>query len=569
MLNLPAPPSQRSRKFAFVFICQHGEIEVEAILLALSLKRFLRCDYELIAAIPTPAEVWGEPLAETLELLQSLDVKIQPIVNPLGRSFPFGNKMPCFNLQTDADKMFYLDSDILLIRDFYDEPRFDFPISAKPTDVKRDVDIRGNWPEIYQAVGLEPPIRRRPSTSSKYWGFPQFNGGVICLDTGIKLGDTWAHYIHLVRADDRFTPERVWSDQMGLALAIHKLGVEVDHFDERYNYPLHHKKLESGISPYFVHYHYPTLIHQEPILLQLVHDFVNQYPQVSKIIAGKPEWEALLVKKTVAPPPAQKPLPQTQHQRFPELLITGIPYSGAHELSQWLQNYSNCVVINHPTEIPTYLLSDSMIPWGVGMYYREARHKITLGKPVVSGQPDETSIAVDHQQFILGTTNPVGILSHLRRLHRVMPEVKVIVCIRHPLTTVAAWKKNQTVDSLLTSLGHLDDPWLTARHKTLLEAIISESNLPQKRAMLWHYFAELVLNEAPNVHLVHYEQLAVNPQAVIDTILQNYDKGQLRQRIVLPKFHQDVAVLNVEDQRAIRAICSQTATELGMSDLIM
>jgi hypothetical protein len=67
------------RNFAFVFICQRGRLEIESLLLAASLKRFLRGEFELIAAVPTSIELLGEPRPTTLELLRRLGVRIAKV----------------------------------------------------------------------------------------------------------------------------------------------------------------------------------------------------------------------------------------------------------------------------------------------------------------------------------------------------------------------------------------------------------------------------------------------------------------------------------------------------------
>ena len=41
-------------RYCFVFVCQQGDLELKARLLAASLRHFLRCDFELVAALPTP-----------------------------------------------------------------------------------------------------------------------------------------------------------------------------------------------------------------------------------------------------------------------------------------------------------------------------------------------------------------------------------------------------------------------------------------------------------------------------------------------------------------------------------
>lgn len=550
-------PSKRDRRFAFVFICQHGEIEIEAALLAISLKRHLRCDYELHAAVPTPAETWGTPSAAVLDLLRSLNVQIHPITNPIGPSFPNGNKLPCFKIETRADKLFYLDSDILLIRDFTDDPVFDAQLNAKPNDIRRSVDIREEWPAIYDAAGVPAPTARQPTTSSKEFGFPQFNGGVICIDPTVALADTWEHHIRLVRGDDRLTPERVWTDQIGLAVAIQKLGVEVGHLDERYNFPLHHKRLNSGISPYFVHYHYPHLIAEEPTLLGLVQEFTAQHPPAAGLLQGKPEWEALLAKRPAGFPRIRRPRSREREPEFAELIIAGIPHSGSSELCQWLECYSNCIVAQAPEAIPTSLCNGSAVPWGVGLYYREARRKAVTD-----------NAAVDNERFILGTANSAGILVHLQRIRRVMPQARVILCVRNPLTTIAAWKRSDGPESRgampSTPPGSPDDPWLTERHRAQLERIAAETHLPQRRAMLWQSYAEAVLNEAPNATIVRYEELVAHPAAVTAAILKGYDKGRLRQRPARGDVRQAADGLDADDAAAIRAICSQAAAELGL-----
>jgi hypothetical protein len=48
-------------KYCFVFICQQGELEIKASLLAASLHRYLQCDHELVAAIPRPMNGGANP----------------------------------------------------------------------------------------------------------------------------------------------------------------------------------------------------------------------------------------------------------------------------------------------------------------------------------------------------------------------------------------------------------------------------------------------------------------------------------------------------------------------------
>ena len=45
--------SSSAPEICFVFVCQQGELELKALLLALSLKRHLRFHAELVAAVPS------------------------------------------------------------------------------------------------------------------------------------------------------------------------------------------------------------------------------------------------------------------------------------------------------------------------------------------------------------------------------------------------------------------------------------------------------------------------------------------------------------------------------------
>ena len=80
-------------KYCFVFVCQQGELEIKSALLAASLKHFLRCRHELVAALPEPEAVWGRPSDATLALLDQLGVRQVPINNPISPDYPIGNKL--------------------------------------------------------------------------------------------------------------------------------------------------------------------------------------------------------------------------------------------------------------------------------------------------------------------------------------------------------------------------------------------------------------------------------------------------------------------------------------------
>src|SRR3954447_24357047 len=97
------------RTYAFVFVCQAGGLETQALLLAASLKRHLRCAHELIAAVPGPARRWGTLAPETGTLLKQLGVRVEPIANEVDPDYPIGNKVSCMRVPAGgADRLRFL-----------------------------------------------------------------------------------------------------------------------------------------------------------------------------------------------------------------------------------------------------------------------------------------------------------------------------------------------------------------------------------------------------------------------------------------------------------------------------
>jgi hypothetical protein len=79
----------------------------------------IRCDYKCVAAIPQPAAQWGTVSAETLAFMHDFGVRSVPITNRINNeNYPIGNKLACLGIDTPTDKLIFLDSDILCLREF-------------------------------------------------------------------------------------------------------------------------------------------------------------------------------------------------------------------------------------------------------------------------------------------------------------------------------------------------------------------------------------------------------------------------------------------------------------------
>ena len=130
------------KKYAFVFVCHKGRLEVESLLMVASLKRFLRCDYELIAAIPTPESIFGEPSETTLNLLKKMGVRFEKVHNGFieeviskdpdidltdNKTLFLVNKAYALQIETSADKIIFIDSDMIFYKEFCEDISFSMP----------------------------------------------------------------------------------------------------------------------------------------------------------------------------------------------------------------------------------------------------------------------------------------------------------------------------------------------------------------------------------------------------------------------------------------------------------
>ena len=276
-----------SMSYAFVFICQPGHLEIKTILLTISLKYFLKCDHELIVVIPRPASVWGEPDKLTLDVLDKLGVRIFEINNEISSPrHPGGgyvNKTFCFQtVRTNKDKIIFLDSDMLCLRDFFDNhdlsAAFNARLAASSTE--------GRWEDIFKKTNIPMPEIKHPATFSGESIPPYFNSGFICVakEMAFRLGSEWLRSYKILRATDIMADNMAFEEQVALTLALVKLKLKYNTVTEKYNYPLSlRKKISKDQVPYFCHYHAPETLKHSLFILTLIKSFMHQYPE-SKLI---------------------------------------------------------------------------------------------------------------------------------------------------------------------------------------------------------------------------------------------------------------------------------------------
>ena len=564
-------PGPVERRYAFVFVFQQGMLEAAALLLVASLKRFLRCEHELVAAVPTPSELWGEPTETGMGLLQEMGVRVETFTNEFGRDRPNANKTYCLQVPTDADKLVLLDSDILCLREFAGGERFRIPLNLAPA-YAQSID---SWDEYYRAVGVPMPSTRLPTLLTKEHSLPWFNSGIVAVDTGIPFGEVWLDCERTLVADDSVTvgPRQL---QISLALAVHRLGIPYDCLDERFNYPVFGKRIDAEEPPFFAHYGHwgGPIVQHEPVLEATVASLVHERPALLDVMRTDSHWSGLarhLEQRGKGAVRGRTTVGSGEKEPPADVVITGIAGSGVGYLADLLDGYGNCVVIKDPRGRVENALRVP-VPWPLAIFYTLERMRI-LGSDglippegVDGTQGSETAdVTVENEDFVLATASTHRYLARLDGLRRTLPHARLVVCVRDPFDTIASWKRffethpaGELDQAMVPKPG---DPWLTQTQRDSV-SLLDAAPPAHKRAMVWQHFAELILNERDRVTLVRFDDLVSSPEQVVGEVFQGLNVGR-RESEIDPPSRADRSILDSEDEQAIRAICSQAAFELG------
>jgi Sulfotransferase family len=569
------PVSGRIRHFAITFVCEPGDLELKAVLLAATLRRYIRSEgFEMIAAVPLPVGQWADRLPVTAPLLQQLGAELVEIRNELDPTYRIGHKVSCLNVPTRADKLLFLDSDILCMREFGDQPRFSIPFNAKPADLATFPADVAAWDAVYATAGLSTPTDRVVATVSGQVMPPYFNAGFIAVDRLTCLAETWLDCCKRIDATDAIPHRRPHLDQIALPVALRRLGLAYDCLDERYNFPAHLKPLSKD-DPFFCHYHGPSVIQREPCLLDLVRSIAEEYPAIADLMRSTPGWAALLG--------AVRPNRSTS-RKAPSLIITGIPRSGTSYLCNLLHRYEDCVVLNEPAEIFA-ALARQVIPWEVATFYRDVRAKILRGESVANKLRDgkvvedttglhETtkySPSVQSEDFVLGTKNTLAYLARVGPLRRVMPDARFVACVRDPLDTIASWKTSfphlRDGDTSWPPVGGAKDLFLPDRYAAELRVISGLGSPALRRAAWWRLLAEMILDQEDRLTLIRYTDLVHRPREQVERILSGFSPRRALEPLEPSSVRRKLGALEEEDFQAVRSLCSQSAAALGLHNL--
>jgi hypothetical protein len=567
--GLCAQPRQPIRTYAFIFICQSGELEIKSAILAASLKRWLRVEHELIAAIPQPESRWGTVSNQTLEFLRSLGVRAVPIENQVDLTYPIANKIGCLSLPTTADKLVFLDSDMVLMRPFGDDARFAIPFNCRPASNPSFAANDSDWSAVYEACGAKPLPGIVRTTYSGLYIHPYFNAAFIAVPGNSRFGDVWLDCCCRIDAVESIPNKRPYLDQIALSPAVSRFGWAYDCLDERYNHPINFKPIDATDPPIVCHYHDLQTLQREPTALAQVRSLADEFSDLRAIIQMDDDWSNAI--RSAAPNP-----PAT-----PELIITGIPRSGTSYLCNLLHRCDNCVMLNEPDDLGPAL--DQRVPWPVATFYRDIRRDVVAGKSIrnklVDGKVTEDtarggnvqvtySPKVASRDFVLGVKTTIPFLSRLPMLRRVMPNARVVVVVRNPFDAIASWKSTfehlREGDPRRTRIGNPNDPWLSGVQRSELEQVAAIGDVVVRRAAWWRYLAQLVLENARPEEIVRYEDLVTDPLTALATVQAGWPFGNVTEPIEPSAVRRNAQALDDADVQAIRSACSDLAIRLGV-----
>jgi hypothetical protein len=100
--------------YTVVFVCQNGFIEIQSLFLACSLRRYLRGDFQIVAAHP---KNFGSLDKVTLDTFDRLDIEVISFKNNFHPIFHMANKP--YSLSLIDGPVLYVDSDIILTKPFH------------------------------------------------------------------------------------------------------------------------------------------------------------------------------------------------------------------------------------------------------------------------------------------------------------------------------------------------------------------------------------------------------------------------------------------------------------------
>jgi len=331
--------------------------------------------------------------------------------------------------------------------------------------------------------------------------------------------------------------------------------------------------------------------------VEKVGQLLSRYPQVAVVVDADAAWQPVLQalgrRRAERPSPRRRWfLPGMQREPQPsgaariarDLIVTGIPRSGTSYLCKALDGFTNTAVINEPEMLFDGLRWASE-PWAVPLLHADLRTRIDAGEAVPNKVDargelvDDTAVQdarapyrpqLRDGQWVLATKNTLAYMSRLEGILRLMPQARVVACVRHPLDTLASWKGTfahlAAGDPSALPVGGLADPYLPAHLREGLEALSRLHDQAMRRAAWWSLLASEILRWRDRIDVVRYEDLMADPIARIRQALGSLGETAGEPASPLPSSSARTTrrqTLDESDWRAVAALCAGVAEAFG------
>lgn len=551
-----------------VFVCQRGELELKACLLAWSLHQSAGKGINLFAAIPRHND-WDKLSPLTINLFTTLSVQLCYFTPSFGETYPIGNKIDALGLLPPDEPGAFLDSDIICLGELDWQHRWETAdFLAKPADMATWGTVE-QWERVYASRGMNLPTRRVRLTVSETLSLPYFNAGVVAAKKPYALAERWKSIAIELQQMDGLEPKYPWLDQISLPIAVHSLlESRWSLLSERYNFPAHERTL-SDRSIGLCHYHWPHVIAREPRLHATLLSLLEQNPYIAPLYMASSSW-APLVKPRL-------PFINTLTEPERNFLITGIPRSGTSFVSRLLDSQNDFVVINEPAEIFEQL-SNRKNADGIALFHAECRAQIIAGKPIENKVEngviiEDTAIKdvrnyyhpdVDTVNFRLGSKNPLAYIAALDYL--VDLNWPIIAMVRNPIDTLASWRNTfnhlkEARPSDLSIANPLYHGWSSRQREALYE-IDGQNDESLRRVLLWRFLARVLIEKRDHLLLYRYEDVVENP-GVMQQSLNERLRYTTTTRAIGSQYRQRLSDYDLNEFEMLNDLCFHELQELG------
>lgn len=284
------------KSYTFVFVCQSGELEMQSLLLAASMKRFLQCEHKIIAAVPKPVQYMGQISNQTRDILEKMDIQTIDIENTIvnenrkSKLHYMSNKIFAFQIPAKTDKFVFVDTDSMFCSPFCGDDRFSIPLNVRIVGMRGALNSLGKWEMLYSASGVRMPNIRIKVTetytaqSDEVYIPPYFNSGFIAIHSifANQLSHCWLGiYKNIIDSNIAVDNEcNYFAEQTSLSIAIQKLNIPYEIMSE------------PEIDSLVFHYYVASNIKKwgkKSLALSLIKEF----PQIGKILRQNKNWAFL------------------------------------------------------------------------------------------------------------------------------------------------------------------------------------------------------------------------------------------------------------------------------------